>query len=76
MSACDSGYFRNDADKICEQCKSPCQSCDTDVNSCTTCKSGYYLYRGTCRQQCPEDYFINNATSWQCDRCINDCQTC
>lgn len=27
VSACDTGYFRNDVDKICEQCKAPCQSC-------------------------------------------------
>ena len=49
VSTCDTGYFRNDVEKICEQCQSPCQTCQNSINMCTTCKSGYYLYKGTCR---------------------------
>ena len=40
---------------------------DVRLGNCTSCQSGNYLFRGTCRPECPADYFIGNPTTWNCD---------
>lgn len=61
---------------MCQQCTPPCKSCDLSTNTCSSCQSGYYLFRGTCLEGCPADVYIENPINWTCDRCRPECQTC
>jgi len=64
---CKTGYYQNPETYTCDQCQAPCLSCALGTNNCPSCQSGNYLVRGTCRPECPADYFIGNPTTWNCD---------
>jgi len=76
VKQCQTGYYQNPETYTCDQCQWPCLSCQSGTNDCTSCQSGFYLFRGTCRAECPADYFIGNPVTWNCDQCTNNCNTC
>jgi proprotein convertase subtilisin/kexin type 5 len=42
--------------------------------TCTNCSSGYLMYVGSCRKECPEGTFSFNSE--QCFSCLSPCKTC
>jgi hypothetical protein len=67
LTNCPAGYFNFDnltlGPTTCESCNNSCAKCSGDLNNCSSCKSGFYLYNNTCITTCPSGYFAVNATN-------------
>jgi proprotein convertase subtilisin/kexin type 5 len=55
-------------------CSSPCLTCATLPNNCTSCAINYY-HNGICISVCPVSHY-SNSTSNTCNKCISPCSTC
>ena len=59
---CSAGYFWDAITETCASCTSNCDSClSTRYDSCTLCKSGYFLCQSVCVSICPSGYSTNSA---------------
>lgn len=52
---------------------SACLTCQTTINTCLSCKSGYLL-NSNCISSCGSGYYISNSTV--CSSCSSNCLTC
>ncbi|XP_015212330.1 R-spondin-2 isoform X2 [Lepisosteus oculatus] len=58
LHACPSGFYglRAPEMNICSRCRiENCDSCFSK-DFCTKCKSGFYLHKGRCFEECPEGF--------------------
>lgn len=54
---------------MCTPCTdSQCSTCDTDVNTCDACNTGYYLDASSVCTACP-DKCLSCSTNTYCDTC-------
>ena len=75
MSSCPDGYYQNITARECSQCLAECSTCE-DVDSCTSCVSGY-LYSGECVNSCPYgQYYGTCSGSCTCVECSYPCNLC
>lgn len=68
---------------ICYRCPTNCTTCSSNINSCTNCTNGTYLYNGQCISQCPTNMYTNTSISscmpctvLQCNRCMQSVSRC
>ncbi|KAJ8290940.1 hypothetical protein GJAV_G00019450 [Gymnothorax javanicus] len=67
LHACPSGYYGLRAPElnICSRCRiENCESCFSK-EFCTKCKTGFYLHKGRCFEECPEG-FAPSEDSMEC----------
>ncbi|ESU40615.1 Variant-specific surface protein, partial [Giardia duodenalis] len=82
-SACQKGYYLNDADKTCKVCTG-CATCETAADRCTSCPEGKYLKGNTCAENCGGNTYYPDPVSRKCISCsatadeggIESCATC
>ncbi|EAR90744.2 zinc finger lsd1 subclass family protein (macronuclear) [Tetrahymena thermophila SB210] len=64
IGKCEQGQYYSKLKNQCQNCQDPnCYSCkDSDPNQCIDCKytfaGRYYLYKGKCYEQCPDNSYI------------------
>jgi hypothetical protein len=56
LFTCEKNYYVNGS--YCIPCQSPCKTCDSLYNVCSSCITGF-LYLGQCIQNCLPGYFKN-----------------
>lgn len=44
-------------------CNSPCGTCVGNMDNCTSCKNGMYLYESTCLSTCPKNTYPKSEVS-------------
>lgn len=81
-----STVFSNSNSYQCISCFSPCKTCITSGNVCTSCVSGYSLQGTTCVSSCQAGYYpktIISTSLWGepihitvCRQCSEACLTC
>ena len=49
LTTCPDGYMENNKTMTCDLCDPTCQTCDVNINNCTSCYSPYVLDKHTCR---------------------------
>ncbi|KRX04787.1 WW domain [Pseudocohnilembus persalinus] len=60
----------------CVACHSTCQTCTgSNLNQCSSCVPGYYLYFTQCVLTCPTNYYADDPLQ-KCIECASPCQTC
>ncbi|MBN3318831.1 RSPO2 protein, partial [Atractosteus spatula] len=72
LHACPSGFYglRAPEMNICSRCRiENCDSCFSK-DFCTKCKSGFYLHKGRCFEECPEG-FAPLEDSMECGVLVN-----
>ncbi|ESU44731.1 Variant-specific surface protein [Giardia duodenalis] len=80
-SACQEGYYLDNADKTCKPCTG-CATCDTSATQCTSCPEGKYLKGNTCAENCGGNTYYPDPVSGKCISCgaqeggIESCATC
>ena len=72
MSDCGSGNYGDPITGRCLGCGVNCDVCD-DVDTCTTCASGYVISDGACLDTCPDNSLLFTDT---CSNCTLGCATC
>ncbi|KAL4453150.1 hypothetical protein ABPG74_015381 [Tetrahymena malaccensis] len=63
----------------CQSCAvSGCKDCNTKIDLCSSCQSGYYLYNFQCLKKQPNStYCSDNTNFYSCQSCLNQqCQSC
>ena len=76
MQVCPENYGNNAG--FCFKCESPCATCSTGPNICTSCDGtdGLSLNLGpTCVNTCPEGFRTNKVTN-KCEGCGAGCNDC
>ncbi len=60
-TACTSGqYYTYGKKSKCLQCNVACEECYADtISNCLKCRIGYYLYKDSCLDTCPDQYLHN-----------------
>ena len=74
LENCPLGTYKDDMNKICEDCYKYCTSC-TGRDKCGGCIAGFYLKNGNCIGDCGNNFFKNNITQ-TCDVCLTNCDKC
>lgn len=82
---CAKNYFRTNSNS-CEPCHKACDQCSGEgITNCHSCKSGWQLESGRCKDinecldssMCKSDQFcINKEGSYNCKPCHISCKTC
>ena len=72
VKECEEGFYENTESKTCEPCKENCKACD-DPDTCTSCTSDKFLYKGNCVVTCPSYTY---PVEGKCEPCTNDCEVC
>ena len=76
---CPNGMYA-DADNICNNCSSSCDTCVESMNNCLSCdENGLTPYYNsdfnTCSSSCGSGYY-HETDSYLCDLCSSNCLTC
>lgn len=58
---------------MCSLCQSPCNTCDTLFDSCSSCSGSLNLLNGKCIPSCPSGYYNSSNI---CMQCPSTCLTC
>ncbi|KAL4460396.1 hypothetical protein ABPG74_000147 [Tetrahymena malaccensis] len=77
-TSCNSGYYKDSVNRICQQCNQKCLTCTgPQASNCQICKDPYYLNNGQC-DFCPLfKYGIqNNDGTRVCIDCPQYCAIC
>ncbi|XP_019750648.1 R-spondin-3 [Hippocampus comes] len=79
MTSCPSGFYgtRSRERNTCTKCSPECDSC-FNKKFCMRCRIGFYLHRGDCRNNCPED-MVRSDTQRECvpiAECPAECELC
>ncbi|GCB64740.1 hypothetical protein scyTo_0014807 [Scyliorhinus torazame] len=73
---CKEGNYWNVEEKSCFPCSDLCKTCTGEGwNECTSCHSGFYLYREICVSDCPKHTFADSISE-MCEQCEEGCETC
>ena len=71
---CPPGTFADKSTNNCEQCSSPCATCEKNLNRCLTCEVGkkFFADINKCFTSCPEGTYTNGDLCLKCtDNVIN-----
>ena len=72
LEKCPNGY--SSFNGICEVCTGlNCKTCEIDPNVCTECPFNFYLYQGSCVEECPKGTYKSDKL---CLPCAPDCEKC
>ncbi|KCV72434.1 hypothetical protein H696_00021 [Fonticula alba] len=77
VDSCPPGYRRSGT--ACLPCKANCLECDGGPDSCSTCRSGFFLRNDTCHSECGCTHFWDEDTPGAepgCRICSAACHTC
>ncbi|ESU43471.1 Variant-specific surface protein, partial [Giardia duodenalis] len=78
-SACQDGYYLDNADRTCKSCQGNCATCTAaGATNCETCKAGYYLKGDkSCSNTCDGSQYADKQ-SGECKACseITGCTAC
>jgi len=66
VANCPNGYYK--IGRNCQMCNYTCVSCDQNLNNCSSCISGLFLFQNKCYNFCPVGYFADATTS-TCKQC-------
>ncbi len=59
-------------DNACKTCNSKCLTCEgnNSLDTCTSCRQGFHLMSGDCKQGCPKNCFICSDLT-TCSQCLS-----
>lgn len=72
---CDTGFYRNIIDNVCNLCHLTCESCIGPLETdCVSCNNLFpFLYIGTCITKCPNSYYSAKGICESCDPACISC---
>jgi proprotein convertase subtilisin/kexin type 5 len=77
LSSCPSGTIAtinpSNFSYLCAPCDSPCLTCQTNTDQCTSCSSPLLLTNGNCSNSCPSGQF---SFGGKCVTCYPECSSC
>ncbi|CAD8072273.1 unnamed protein product [Paramecium primaurelia] len=68
---CETGYFDDGINSICQKCDNKCSTCKGLSNNCIKCKGDRQYPLCSC-----PDYYYDDGVSVNCIRCQDNCQNC
>jgi hypothetical protein len=74
VNACGLGYYQRELDLVCRTCTANCNVCDASL-ACTTCKSLFLLYLGTCVGSCSIGTYQSGTSCLPCAASCTECKT-
>ena len=78
LTTCPNGYFKNEANRVCEICSTNCLTCVSTNTTCTSCETTTpkFLFQSGCYEQCPNEGYFADTVSGSCLPCDSSCLSC
>lgn len=78
LASCPSGVtVLSKNSNTCLDCENSCMTCENDINNCTSCREGSFLYNNKCTdlKSCPLNHYTDSSKRL-CVPCDSNCLQC